>query len=68
MQTPYQSWIGQPVVLQLLAGELKVPVKGTILGETDKALKFRIGDGWDVEIFKSMVLAIDEDNWMSVVT
>jgi hypothetical protein len=68
MQSPYESWVGKHVLLQVVAGDLKVPVRGTLLGETENALKFRIGDGWDVEIFKSMVMAVEEDSWMSIVT
>lgn len=68
MQSPFETWVGKNVMLQVAAGDLKVPVRGTILGETDKALKFRIGDGWDVEIFKSMIMAVEEDSWMSIVT
>jgi hypothetical protein len=68
MQSPYVSWVGKHVLLQVVAGDLKVPVRGTLLGETENALKFRIGDGWDVEIFKSMVMAVEEDSWMSIVT
>lgn len=68
MQSPYESWVGKHVLLQVVAGDLKVPVRGTLLGETANALKFRIGEGWDVEIFKSMVMAVEEDSWMSIVT
>ena len=68
MQSPFETWVGKSVMLKVAAGDLKVPVRGTILGETDKALKFRIGDGWDVEIFKSMIMAVEEDSWMSIVT
>ena len=68
MPSPFESWVGKNVLLQVAAGDLKVPVRGTIIGETEKSLKFRIGDGWDVEIFKSMVMGVEEDSWMSVVT
>lgn len=68
MQSPYESWVGKHVLLHVVAGDLKVPVRGTLLGETQSALKFRIGEGWDVDIFKSMVMAVEEDSWMSIVT
>jgi hypothetical protein len=67
MQSAYASWIGQAVVLQVAATDLRVPLRGTILGETDEAVRFRIGEGWDVDIYKSMILAVEED-WASVVT
>jgi len=68
MQTAYETWMNQPVVMHVVAGELKVPLRGVIVGESPDALKFRVGDGWDVEIFKNMVLAVEEDNWVSIVT
>jgi hypothetical protein len=68
MQRGYASWLGQPVVLQVEAGDMRVPLRGTIIGETYDALRFRIGDGWDVDIYKAMVMAVEEDNWASMIT
>jgi len=68
MQGGYALWFGQPVVLQVAAGEVKVPLRGTMVGETSDSIRFRIGDGWDVDIFKNMVLAVEEENWVSIVT
>ncbi len=68
MQTAYETWMNQPVVMQVVAGELKVPLRGVIVGESPDAVKFRVGEGWDVEIYKNMVLAVEEDNWVSIVT
>jgi hypothetical protein len=68
MQSVYQTWIDQPVVLQVVAGELKVPLRGTIISEAEDSVKFRVGEGWDVEIHKCMILAVEEDNWVSIVT
>jgi len=66
MQSVYQAWVGQQVVLQVATGELRVPLRGTIVGESDEALRVRIGGGWDVDIYKTMVLAVEEDSWMNV--
>jgi hypothetical protein len=68
MQGGYSLWLGQPVVLQVAAGEIRVPLRGVIVGETNDAVRFRIGDGWDVDIYKNMVLAVEEQNWTSIVT
>jgi hypothetical protein len=68
MQSTYETWIGQKVVLQVEAGEMRVPLRGTVVGESSDALRFRIGEGWDVDIYKNMVLAIEEDNWASMIT
>ena len=68
MEAGFTSWIGQAVVLQLAAGEVTVPLRGVIVGEGADTVRFRIGDGWDVDIFKSMVRAVEEENWMSLIT
>jgi hypothetical protein len=61
MQSAYANWIGQAVVLQVATGDLRVPLRGVIVGESHDALRFRIGDGWDVDIFKNMILSVEED-------
>jgi hypothetical protein len=61
MDTAYRTWIGQPVVLQVALGDVKVPLRGRLLNDAGETLRMRIGDGWDVDIYKSMVLAVEED-------
>ena len=68
MDSAYSSWLGQPVVLQVTAGGLRVPLRGTIVGESNDAVRFRIGEGWDVDIYKAMILAVEEDNWVNIIT
>ncbi len=66
MNSAYGEWLGQAVVLQVSVGDLKVPLRGKLLGESRDALRVRIGDGdgWDVDIFKTMIMAVEEDNWL----
>ncbi len=59
--TAYRPWIGQPVVLQVALGDIKVPLKGRILQDAGDALRMRVGDAWDVEIYKTMILAVEQD-------
>lgn len=61
MNGGYAVWIGQPVILRVVAGGLRVPVRGRLVGETDNVLRLRIADNWDVDIFKSMVAAVEHD-------
>ena len=61
MDTAYLAWIGQAVVLQVALGEVKVPLRGRLLKDGGETLRMRIGDGWDVDIYKNMVLAVEED-------
>ncbi len=63
MTSVYASWIGQAVILQVAADDLRVPLRGMIVGETDTAVRFRVGEGWDIDIFKPMILAVEQDNW-----
>jgi hypothetical protein len=67
MQSAYASWVGQAVVLQVAAGDLRVPLRGMIVGESDSAVRFRVGDTWDIDIYKTMILAVEQDNWASLV-
>jgi hypothetical protein len=68
MGSVYASWIGQTVVLQVTAADLRVPLRGTIVGESEEALRLRIGENWDIDIYKNMILAIEEDSWAKVIT
>jgi len=61
MDSAYQPWIGQPVVLQVALGELKVPLRGRLVQDGGETVRMRIGDGWDVDIYKAMILAVEED-------
>ena len=68
MPSAYATWVGQAVVLQVAAGDLRVPLRGVIVGESEGAVRFRIGDGWDIDIYKPMILAVEQDNWASILT
>jgi hypothetical protein len=62
MEGGYAVWMGQPVVLRVLAGTIRVPLRGRLLMETDETVRLRIAESWDVDIFKSMILAVEHDN------
>lgn len=61
MEGSYAVWMGQPVILRVVAGNLRVPVRGRLVSETGNVLRLRIAENWDVDIFKSMVVAIEQD-------
>jgi hypothetical protein len=61
MDTVFKTWIGQPVVLQVALGDIKVPLRGKLLKDGGETIRMRIGDGWDVDIYKAMILAVEED-------
>jgi hypothetical protein len=62
MEGCYAIWMGQPVILRVAAGNLRVPLRGRLLSETTESIRLRIADSWDVDIFKSMVVAVEHDN------
>ena len=61
MDSAYAAWIGQPVVLQVALGDIKVPLRGTLLKDGAETVRMRIGEGWDVDIYKAMILAVEQD-------
>ena len=61
MDSAYQSWIGQAVVLQVALGDIRVPLRGRLVKDGGETLRMRIGDGWDVDIYKAMILAVEQD-------
>src|SRR6266852_2326673 len=61
LQDAYASCMGQSVVLQVSIGDLKVPLRGTMLSESKEAVRMRIGEGWAIDVFKNMILTVDRD-------
>src|ERR1700730_4013131 len=61
MDSGFKTWIGQPVILQLALGDIKVPLRGKLLKDGDETVRMRIGEGWDVDIYKVMILAVEQD-------
>lgn len=68
MKSVYAAWMNQPVVMQLASDDLRVPLRGTVVGESDAAVRFRLGDGLDIDIYKKMILAIEEDTLACLLT
>jgi hypothetical protein len=68
VQSAFAVWLGQAVVLQVASADFQVPLRGIMVGESDEALRFRIGENWDVDIYKSMILAVEEDSWTNDIT
>jgi hypothetical protein len=62
MEAGYEVWMGQSVILRVVAGNLRVPLRGRLMSETNEMVRLRIADSWDVDIFKSMVLGVEHDN------
>ena len=56
----FATWMGIPVFLNVIAGGIKTSLFCTIVGESNATVRVRIGNQWDVDIYKEMVLAVDE--------
>jgi len=61
MNTGFTNWLGHAVVLHVEVGDIKVPLRGRLLKENSDTLRVRIGEGWDVDIYKAMILSVEED-------
>jgi hypothetical protein len=63
----YAVWMGQPVILRVATGSVRVPLRGRLLSETNESVRLRIADSWDVDVFKSMVVAVEHDQPVYIV-
>lgn len=61
MQSHFDGWFNKPVILQIALGELRVPLRGTIIRDSVDALRVRLAETWDVDIYKSLIVGIQED-------
>jgi len=66
MPSAYAFWVGQAVILQVAADKLCVPLRGVIVGESESTVHFRVGEGGALDIYKHMILAVEQDNWAGV--
>ena len=62
MENAYKAWVGQSVLLQVALGDVKVPLRGTLLKDGSETIRMRIGEGWDVDIYKSMIMTVERDS------
>jgi len=60
MESVFESWMGQPVVVQLALGHLKLRLSGQVLREDEETLLMRPECGPDLKIAKTTLLAIEE--------
>ena len=60
MNSAFDFWIGEQVVVRLDLGQIKMSVRGSLLEERTDTIMIRTNDGAEVEIYKTMVLAVEE--------
>jgi len=67
MPSVFALWVGQPVILQVAAEALCVPLRGVIVGESESSVLLRMDEGREeIGIDKIMILAIEQDHTVSV--
>ena len=56
----YSGWFGKPVVLLVTIRQCHVPMPCRIVGESAADVRIRIHPGWDMDVRKNLILAIEE--------
>jgi hypothetical protein len=46
--------------------QARVPLRGIIVAETDDCIRFSLEQTWDIDIFKSMILAVEQDRLVRI--
>ena len=57
----YTAWLREPVVLLVVIRQYDVPVQCRIVDESATALRVRFTPGWEMDLRKELILAIEED-------
>jgi len=57
----YSLWFGKSVVLLIAIRQCRVPVPCSIVGESVANVRIRTKTGWEADIRKELILAVEED-------
>ena len=65
----YSAWFGKSVVLLVAIRECHAPMPCYIIGESVAAVRVRFKPGWEMDLRKELILAVEEyaagpDNWV----
>lgn len=61
MDSIFASWIGRLVILRVVLGDSRIGVRGMLVKDGPNTLKMRVSEGLDIDIYKDMVLAVEEE-------
>ncbi len=64
----FAQWKGQPVILQVASAGLHVSLRGVIVAEKENALRFRLDRNLEIDIYKHMILAVEEESSLDFIT
>lgn len=56
----YSAWFGKPVVLLVVIRQCHVPMPCKIVGESVGDVRVRIQPGWEMDVKKELILAVEE--------
>ena len=58
----YSAWFGKPVILLVIIRQCRVPVPCSIVGESITDVLVRIKPGWEMNLRKELILAVEGDS------
>jgi hypothetical protein len=61
----YSSWVGKSVVLLVIIRQCHVPLPCSVVGESVADLRVRIKPGWEMDVRKELILAVEENTFPS---
>src|ERR1700722_459578 len=57
----YSAWFGKSVILLVVIRQCRVPMPCSIVGESVTDVRVRIKPGWEMNLRKELILAVEED-------
>ena len=57
----YSAWFGKSVVLLVVIRQCHVPMPCSIVGESVADVRVRIKPGWEMDLRKELILAVEEE-------
>jgi hypothetical protein len=64
----YSAWFGKSVILLVIIRRCHVPIPCSIVGESIADVRIRINPGWELDLRKELILAVEEnaavDSWI----
>ena len=58
----FSTWLGKPVVMLVVIRQCHVPMPCRIVGESSSDVRVSIQPGWEMDVRKELILAIEEHN------
>lgn len=56
----FSAWLGKPVVMLVIIRDCHVPMQCRIVSESAASVYVRIQPGWEMNIQKELILAVEE--------